>query len=89
MFVKNLNTRTGVEMWSDSRMVNAATDFCLCASCVTHGDGGSCPKHGKFVEITVKELQVAAPILGCADFIEATSKPNLLNRYYDDNKLKG
>lgn len=87
MFIRSLNRRTGIEMWSDSRMVNVATDYCLCASCMTHGDGGDCPIHGKFVEITVKDLKVAAPILGCAQFVEKPNAPSLLDKYFDGDKL--
>ncbi len=82
MFVREHNNRTGIAMWSYSRMVNVATDFCLCASCVTHGDGGDCPVHGEFVKLTVEKLKVAAPILGCPNFIENPKKPNLLDKYY-------
>ncbi len=74
-------------MWSDDRMVNVGTDFCLCASCVSHGDGGDCPIHGEFVKFTVTELKIAAPILGCPHFKEKPNAPNLLDKYYTGDKL--
>ncbi len=75
-------------MWSDSRMVNVATDWCLCASCDKHGHGQDCPIHGTFVKFTVTELVVASPILGCREFVEKPNTPSLVDKYYIGDKLK-
>ncbi len=88
-FVNEFNIRSGINMWSDSRLVNAATDLCLCGRCKKHGaQGEGCSIHGKFIDLTVKELRIAAPVLGCIDFIEAPEKPNLLDKYFVGDKLK-
>ena len=88
-FVKEFNIRTGIEMWSDGRMVNAATDFCLCGKCFKHGpQGENCETYKRFIEVTTKELLIAAPVLGCVAFVEDPNKPNLLNKYFDSDKFK-
>lgn len=88
-FVHNINIRTQAPMWSDWRMVNVATDFCLCAKCAKHGhQGEGCKIHGRFIDVTTKEIVVAAPILGCVEFVEDSNKPNLLDKYFDtDSEL--
>ena len=88
MFVKWNSPRfNGLEVWSDSRVVNASSHFCLCTNCKQTNilKGIICDKHEKFMKLT-QELEIAGPIFSCPDFKESGSY-NLMDMYYDGTKF--
>ncbi len=74
-FIKALIPRFGVEMWSDKRLLNKESAFCLCTSCkrsYDHEKGQpECLLHKDFMQAT-RYLQVGAPIFACLEFEENT-----------------
>jgi hypothetical protein len=88
VFVKILNARFNQEMWTDKRLSNAAPNFCLC-SCCTKSDireGIICPIHDKFMKIT-QEMNIAAPIFACPEFVELEGFANLVNLYLKEDVI--
>jgi hypothetical protein len=88
MFKILYNRRFKKNMWTDTRLVNAAPNFCLCASCAKSNirEGVVCPIHDKFMG-TTQELKIAAPIFTCLEFEELINGRNYLDQYYDGNLL--
>jgi hypothetical protein len=75
-------------MYNDSRLVNAASNFCLCSSCSKSDirEGVICPIHEEFMKMT-ETLKIAGPIFACGEFKELEGVYNFLDQYYDGNKL--
>ena len=75
-------------MFTDSRLVNTAANFCLCSSCsktdITKGI--ICATHEAFMRMT-ESLKVAAPVFACGEFVEKDDAYNFLDQYYDGPDL--
>ena len=83
MFVKKNNTRFNMPMWTDERLVNMSSFFCLCTTCAKSDirPGIICPIHEKFMKLT-QELKIAGPIFACPEFVELEGYPNFLDLDY-------
>lgn len=76
-------------MYCDSRLANAAANFCLCSSCSKSDitEGVICPIHEKFMKLT-QELELAAPVFACPYFDELKGGTDYLSVFCDtDNKV--
>jgi hypothetical protein len=87
-FKKMFNSRFRRDMVTDSRLVNAAPNFCLCSSCNNSDirNGVFCTQHGEFMKMT-ESLGLAAPIFACDNFVEIPGGMNYLDQYFDGEKL--
>lgn len=88
VFVKTLNSRYRKELYSYSRLVDASANFCLCTYCSKTDivNGKICDNHDKFMRMT-QEMEIAAPVFACSDFVELEGVYNHLNDYYDNGVL--
>jgi hypothetical protein len=89
MFIKVHNARFKTPMWTDSRLVNTAPDFCLCSSCAKSNirENVICPIHDEFMKMT-ESLKIACPVFACGEFEELKNTYNYLDQYYDDSGLQ-
>lgn len=69
MFVKTLDYRFRIMMWSDSRLANKQGELCLCTKCAKEDEINNieCPTHKQFMRDT-RILVVNAPIIACPKF---------------------
>ena len=88
MFIKTYNSRYEKDLYSYSRLVDASSSFCLCSYCEMSNipEGIICQKHEKFMRLT-EELEIAAPVFACAEFVELEGSCNYLSLYYDGDNL--
>jgi hypothetical protein len=86
MFIKVYNARFKEQMWTDSRLVNTAPNFCLCSNCAKTDVTKNiiCPIHEEFMKMT-ESLKIAGPVFACGEFKSQDDDFNFLDQYYDDS----
>ncbi len=83
-FLRIYNKRFKRDMWTDDRLSNSASHFCLCTMCrkSSINEGVICRVHESFMRMT-EELGIAAPVFACSEFREGKELYNYLDPHFN------